>query len=66
MDARGRHGFEQRSYPQADYLRGAAEAARAVSVQPLLEQGLKGKELGDALKNERLKALKTYKAEHSA
>ncbi|EPN26638.1 multifunctional tRNA nucleotidyl transferase/2'3'-cyclic phosphodiesterase/2'nucleotidase/phosphatase, partial [Pseudomonas syringae pv. actinidiae ICMP 19070] len=66
MDARGRHGFEQRSYPQADYLRGAAHAARTVAVQPLLEQGLKGKELGDALKNERLKALKTYKAGHAA
>ncbi|EPN20153.1 multifunctional tRNA nucleotidyl transferase/2'3'-cyclic phosphodiesterase/2'nucleotidase/phosphatase [Pseudomonas syringae pv. actinidiae ICMP 18804] len=66
MDARGRHGLEQRSYPQADYLRGAAHAARTVSVQPLLEQGLKGKELGDALKEERLKALKVYKAGHAA
>ncbi|NAS95892.1 multifunctional CCA tRNA nucleotidyl transferase/2'3'-cyclic phosphodiesterase/2'nucleotidase/phosphatase, partial [Pseudomonas syringae pv. actinidifoliorum] len=46
--------------------RGAAHAARTVSVQPLLEQGLKGKELGDALKEERLKALKVYKAGHAA
>ncbi|WKV83678.1 multifunctional CCA addition/repair protein [Pseudomonas sp. B24_DOA] len=61
MDARGRKGLEQRSYPQADYLRGAAQAARAVAVQPLLEQGFKGPELGEALKRERLKALKTYK-----
>ncbi|MBS7680197.1 hypothetical protein KIN14_19000, partial [Vibrio cholerae] len=30
MDARGRQGFEQRSYPQADYLRAAAKAAREV------------------------------------
>ncbi|WP_122588370.1 multifunctional CCA addition/repair protein [Pseudomonas viridiflava] len=64
MDARGRHGFEQRSYPQAQYLRGAAEAARAVSVQPLLEKGLQGQELGNALKNGRLDALKVYKAEY--
>ncbi|SDW36553.1 hypothetical protein SAMN05444064_10368 [Pseudomonas syringae] len=35
-----------------------------MSVQPLLEKGLKGKELGDALKNKRLKALKVYKAGH--
>ena len=41
MDARGRHGLEQREYPQANYLRGAASAARAVAVQPLLE-GLQG------------------------
>ncbi|MEE9677874.1 multifunctional CCA addition/repair protein [Pseudomonas moraviensis] len=61
MDARGRNGLEQRSYPQADYLRGAAKAAREVAVQPLLEQGFKGPELGEALKRERLKALKAYK-----
>ncbi|WP_460142417.1 multifunctional CCA addition/repair protein [Pseudomonas sp. S3_B08] len=61
MDARGRKGLEQRSYPQADYLRGAAKAARAVAVQPLLEKGFKGPELGEALKRERLKALKIYK-----
>ncbi|GGU74968.1 multifunctional CCA protein [Pseudomonas laurentiana] len=61
MDARGRLGLEQRSYPQADYLRGAAAAARAVAVQPLVQQGLTGQALGDALKSERLKALKAYK-----
>ncbi|WP_435634976.1 multifunctional CCA addition/repair protein [Pseudomonas solani] len=61
MDARGRHGLEQREYPQANYLRGAAEAARAVAVQPLLEKGYKGAELGEALRLERLKALKAYK-----
>jgi tRNA nucleotidyltransferase (CCA-adding enzyme) len=63
MDARGRAGLEQRAYPQADYLRGAMQAARAVAVQPLLEQGLQGPELGEALKRERLKALKAYKAQ---
>ncbi|MDH4555318.1 multifunctional CCA addition/repair protein [Pseudomonas sp. BN417] len=61
MDARGRTGLEQRDYPQAAYLLGAAAAARAVAVQPLLEKGLKGAELGEALKGERLKALKAYK-----
>lgn len=61
MDARGRKGFEERSYPQADYLRGAAAAARAVAVQPLLEKGFKGPELGEAIKRERLRALKAYK-----
>ncbi|NCE85169.1 multifunctional CCA addition/repair protein [Pseudomonas sp. Q1] len=65
MDARGRKGFEQRSYPQADYLRGAATAAREVAVAPLLEKGFKGPELGEALKRERLKALKHYKEQYS-
>src|SRR5471032_693139 len=61
MDARGRLGLEERTYPQADYLRGAAAVAKAVAVQPLLEKGFKGPELGEALKRERLKALKAYK-----
>ena len=61
MDARGRLGFEQRDYPQARYLLGAASAARAVPVQPLLEQGFKGADLGAALQRERLQALKAYK-----
>ena len=61
MDARGRLGLEQRAYPQAAYLRGAAACARAVPIQPLLEQGLKGAELGQALQDQRLKALKAYK-----
>ncbi len=66
MDARGRDGFEERNYPQADYLRGAAQAARTVAVQPLVEKGLKGQDLGNALKDERLDALKVYKAECAA
>ncbi|MFZ6048344.1 multifunctional CCA addition/repair protein [Pseudomonas sp. CR3202] len=61
MDARGRTGLEQRDYPQAAYLLGAATVARAVAVQPLLEKGFKGAELGEALKGERLKALKAYR-----
>ena len=62
MDARGRKGLEERPYPQADYLRGAAQAARTVAVKPLLDQGLQGQALGEALKKERLKALTEYKA----
>ncbi|MDT3423202.1 tRNA nucleotidyltransferase (CCA-adding enzyme) [Pseudomonas protegens] len=65
MDARGRLGLESRPYPQADYLRGAAEAAREVAVQPLLEQGFKGPQLGEALRLERLKVIKAYKEQHA-
>jgi len=61
MDARGRLGLEQRDYPQAAYLRGAADAARAVPVRPLLEKGFQGAALGEALNRERLAALKAYK-----
>lgn len=66
MDARGRKGLEQRQYPQAAYLLGAAEAARQVAVKPLLEKGFKGAELGEALNRERLKALKAYKQQHAS
>lgn len=62
MDARGRLGLERRDYPQAAYLRGAAAAARAVEVGPLLERGLQGAALGEALKHERQRTLKAYKA----
>ncbi|MBF8670511.1 multifunctional CCA addition/repair protein [Pseudomonas putida] len=48
-------------YPQADYLRGAAAAVRAVDVKPLVQAGLTGQALGEALKSERLKALEAYK-----
>jgi tRNA nucleotidyltransferase (CCA-adding enzyme) len=65
MDARGRLGLEQRDYPQAAYLRGAAARARAVAIQPLLENGLQGAELGEALQQERLKALKHYKQDYA-
>ena len=34
---------------------------RAVAVQPLLEQGFKGPQLGEALRLARLNALKAYK-----
>lgn len=61
MGARGRLGLDRQPYPQADYLRAAAAVARGVTVQPLLEQGIKGAELGEALKRERLNALKVFR-----
>lgn len=66
MDSRGRLGLEDRLYPQADYLRQAAEVVRTVSVKPLLEQGLQGAELGMALNVERLRTLQTYVADARA
>ncbi|MCL7463034.1 multifunctional CCA addition/repair protein [Pseudomonas sp. NW5] len=67
MDARGRLGLESRAYPQADYLRRAADVARGVAVQPLLAQGFKGAALGEALKAARLAALTAFRqAQRSA
>jgi tRNA nucleotidyltransferase (CCA-adding enzyme) len=61
-DARGRTGFEDRSYPQADWIRTAHQAALAASVQPLLEQGYQGEALGRALRCERIRRVKSAKA----
>ncbi|MCU1717530.1 multifunctional CCA addition/repair protein [Pseudomonas sp. 5P_3.1_Bac2] len=63
MDARGRLGFEQRAYPQAEYLRGALQATLGVTIQPLLERGLTGAELGQGLQKLRLQALENYREE---
>lgn len=59
MEARGQRNDQ--AYPQADYLRGAAAAAKAVDVKPLVEKGLAGQALGEALKAQRLEALEAYK-----
>ena len=61
-DARGRTGFEDRSYPQADWIRTAHQAALSVSVQPLLDQGFQGEALGRAVRCERIRRVKSAKA----
>jgi len=56
-DARGRTGFEERDYPQAEYLRGALAIARGVTAAMFEPQGLEGKSLGDAIRQERITRL---------
>ena len=60
-DARGRLGFEERPYPQADRLRGALAAARAVDSGAVsaeaLARGLKGPAIGQALQRARIEAV---------
>lgn len=46
-------------YPQADYLKQSLALASAVPVTPLLEKGLRGEAIKEALHNARLDALKT-------
>lgn len=57
-DARGRTGFEDRAYPQADYFRQALAAANRVDTALLQEKGLTGKALGDAIRQERITKIK--------
>jgi len=56
-DARGRLGLEDDPYPQATRFRTAYQAATAVAIAPLLEQGLRGAALGEAIRRARLRAI---------
>jgi len=58
-DHRGRTGLEDKPFPQADYLRKAAAAARAVSAEKLGAAGLTGAEIGEQLRKLRLDAVRT-------
>ncbi len=56
-DARGRTGFEHCDYPSARYLTEVYQVAAAVPIQPFLEQGLRGREVGQALRRGRIEAV---------
>ncbi len=56
-DARGRLGLEDDPYPQAARFRTAYQAATAVATTSLLEQGLRGAALGEAIRRARLRAI---------
>ncbi|TPQ25068.1 multifunctional CCA addition/repair protein [Methylomonas koyamae] len=60
-DARGRSGFEDRSYPQAEYIRGAAAAAAGVDTGAALRQGLQGEQIGAAIRRSRIQAVDDFK-----
>ena len=63
-DARGRTGFEQRLYPQADFIRQAAKAASSVDVGSVLHEGLKGTEIGLAIRRLRIDAIKRFQQQY--
>jgi tRNA nucleotidyltransferase (CCA-adding enzyme) len=56
-DARGRLGFEERDYPQADYLRRALRITQEVTAAQFADQELAGKALGEAIAAERIRRL---------
>lgn len=65
-DARGRTGFENRDYPQADFFRRSLSAAQQIDLTPLREQGLTGQAFGDAIARLRLDKVTQLKQEFSA
>jgi tRNA nucleotidyltransferase (CCA-adding enzyme) len=56
-DKRGRLHHENDAYPQADFLRAARDAARAVTAQAFVEQGLPGTAIGEAMRRARTAAI---------
>ncbi|MDO9521802.1 MAG: multifunctional CCA addition/repair protein [Pseudohongiella sp.] len=69
-DSRGRTGFEDRDYPQADYLRAAFASVAGISVPDLLKNApvapgpQAGEEIRERLNAARLQALKLYVEQH--
>lgn len=56
-DARGRTGFEERLYPQANLFREAAKAAVAVDISEIVKGGLQGSQIGEAIRKLRIQAV---------
>lgn len=61
-DVRGRTGFENRAYPQADFLDELARKLRGLDTKDLQQQGLTGKDWGEALRRQRLALIKREKS----
>jgi tRNA nucleotidyltransferase (CCA-adding enzyme) len=56
-DARGRLGLEERAYPQRAHLLAALEVARQVDPRALVERGLEGPAIAQALHQARVEAI---------
>jgi tRNA nucleotidyltransferase (CCA-adding enzyme) len=59
-DAKGRTGFENHPYPQAELLSGAAKAAASVDTSAILNGELKGSHIGEAIRRLRIKAVAEF------
>ena len=63
-DSRGRTGFEERPYPQADYLREARQVFASVAIAELIDGMTDGQQIAEAVKRGRLSALKAFKKQY--
>ena len=60
-DSRGRTGFENCEYPQADYMREALSVALSVTAKDMIAQGLAGPAIREGLQKARADKLKEWK-----
>ncbi len=63
-DFLGRLGFENKPYPQEQYLKDAAQAATKVNAKVFVEKGLQGIAIKEAIANARLEAIKEVKQQY--
>ncbi|QYJ85346.1 multifunctional CCA addition/repair protein [Shewanella mesophila] len=60
-DIKGRTGFEQKNYPQAQYLKDCFDAAVSVAIKPIIDAGFKGADIKAELQRQRIEILTEYK-----
>ncbi|MBL4606526.1 MAG: multifunctional CCA addition/repair protein [Pseudomonadales bacterium] len=60
-DARGRTGLESAPYPQAKYVKDAMISSAQVDTQALIDAGHSGKDLGNAIHQQRVSAVKNMR-----
>jgi len=60
-DSRGRPGREDDPFPEADWLETVRRAMAEISPRPLVEQGYRGAEIGQRLRQERIRAVTQLK-----
>ena len=60
-DAKGRKHFEDSEYPQAEYLREAYDVSISISTEAIIDAGFQGAEIGQQLKQQRIKAIELLK-----
>lgn len=65
-DARGRTGFEDREYPQADYFRKALNCCNAINANEIAARGFTGKAFGDEIARLRTNALTEFKSQFNS
>ena len=63
-DSRGRTGFEDRDYPQADYVRGALRAVAAIDMKALVATVEDKSQIADTVQRAQLGAVKKYVREY--
>lgn len=64
-DARGRTGFEESAYPQAEYIKAAAKTALTVDTHQVLHADLRGAQIGAAIQKLRTHAINGFKQQHT-